>query len=87
MEIALLVLRARVPGDVIQEQAVLPYCEGLSGHESGLVVDSKSPSTIDEAVHRVKTYQLSHHSLDSCRKEVRMVSEDSQSRGLRGPGE
>uniref|UniRef100_K1R062 Uncharacterized protein n=1 Tax=Magallana gigas TaxID=29159 RepID=K1R062_MAGGI len=40
------------------------------------------PSTVDEAVHRVKTYQLSHQVFDPCRREVRMVSVGRQSQGL-----
>lgn len=58
-------------------------CSWLSGHENGQEVDRKSPPpTVDEAVHQVKTYQLSHGALGPCRRALRMVSVDSQSWGL-----
>ena len=82
MEIAQRALGAQVPGEVLQEQAVLRFAMGCNDTRVGRKLIESPPSTVDEAVHRVKTYQLSHQVFDPCRREVRMVSVGRQSQGL-----
>lgn len=82
MEIAQRALGAQVPGEVLQEQAVLRFAMGCNDTRVGRKLIESPSSTVDEAVHRVKTYQLSHQVFDPCRREVRMVSVGRQSQGL-----
>lgn len=55
---------------------------GCNDRRAGRKLIESPPSTVDEAVHRVKTYQLSHQVFDPCPREVRMVSVGRQSQGL-----
>lgn len=82
MEFAQRALGGQVPGEVIQEQEVLRFAMGCNDTRVGRKLIESPPSTVDEAVHRVKTYQLSHQVFDPCRREVRMMSVGRQSQGL-----
>lgn len=82
MEIAQRALGTKVPGEVLQEQAVLRFATGCNDTRVGRKLMESPPSTVDEAVHRVKTYQLSHQVFDPWPREVRMVSVGRQSQGL-----
>uniref|UniRef100_K1PQ47 Uncharacterized protein n=1 Tax=Magallana gigas TaxID=29159 RepID=K1PQ47_MAGGI len=85
MEIAQRALGAQVPGEVLQEQAVLRFAMGCNDTRAGrklIKSPPPPPSTVDEEVHRVKTYQLSHQVFDPCRREVRMVSVGRQAQVL-----
>lgn len=82
MEVAQRVITAKVPGKVLQEQAVLRFAMGCQ--DTRVDRTPPPPSTVHDAVHRLNTYmyQLSHQVFDPCRRQVRMVSVDRQSQGL-----
>ena len=52
---------ARVSGSVLQERAIMRFAMGCNDPNAGTCrqVLDRTPCTLDEAVRRVKTYQLS----------------------------
>lgn len=78
MEVAQRALRARVPGQVLQEQAVLQFAIGCQDPRAGRKLIDNLPITVDEAVQRVKTYQLRRQPLEPRRRGVHSVSRDGQ---------
>lgn len=61
MEIAQRALWAQVPGEVLQEQSVLRFAMGCNDTRVGRKLIESTPSTVDEAVHRVKTIKSLTH--------------------------
>lgn len=81
MEVAQRALGARVPGQVLQEQAVLRFAMGCQDPRAGRKLIDNPPITVDEAVRRVKTYQLSRQALAPRRRGIHSVSRDGQLSG------
>lgn len=81
MEVAQRALGARVPGQVLQEQADLRFAMGCQDPRAGRKLIDNPPITVDEAVRRVKTYQLSRQALAPRRRGVHSVSRDGQLSG------
>ena len=46
-------------GSVLQERAIMRFAMGCNDPNAGRQVLDRTPCTLDEAVRRVKTYQLS----------------------------
>ena len=59
MKAAQYALWARVSGSVLQERAIMRFAMGCNDPNAGRQVLDRTPCTLDEAVRRVKTYQLS----------------------------
>lgn len=81
MEVAQRALGARVQGQVLQEQAVLRFAMGCLDLRAGRELIDNPPITVDEAVRRIKTYQLSRQALAPRRRGVHSVSRDGQLSG------
>uniref|UniRef100_K1PX51 Uncharacterized protein n=1 Tax=Magallana gigas TaxID=29159 RepID=K1PX51_MAGGI len=81
MEVAQRALGARVPGQVLQEQAVLRFAMRCQDPRAGRKLIDNPPLTVDEAVRRVKTYQLSRQAFAPRRRGVHSVSRDGQLSG------
>ena len=73
MEAAQYALGARVSGSVLQEQAIMRFAMGCNDPRAGRQLLDRTPCTMDEAVRRVKTYQLSRQAFTQ-RRGVRSVS-------------
>ena len=73
MEAAQYALGARVSGSVLQEQSMMRFAMGCNDPSAGRQLLDRTPCAMDEAVRRVKTYQLSRQALTG-RRGVRSVS-------------
>ena len=73
MEAAQYALGARVSGSVLQQQAMMRFAMGCNDTSAVRQLLDRTPCAMDEAVRRVKTYQLSRQALTRCRG-VRSVS-------------
>ena len=63
METAQYALGASVSGSVLQEQAIMRFAMGCNDPSAGRQLLDHTPCTMDGAVRRVKTYQLSRQAL------------------------
>ncbi|XP_062570193.1 uncharacterized protein LOC134232248 [Saccostrea cucullata] len=71
--------------EVFQEQIVVRFALGCNDGEAGQQLINNPPGTLEEAIKRVKTYQLSRRALARRPRAVRSLSRDRQNDRSQSP--